>query len=396
MNSIAIIGAGSAGILSASYMISYLPSYWKVYLIHDPSISTLGIGESTNPSFCTTIEKGLDFNFLKDIQELDGTCKFATKFINWRDEDFDNRLIGGSFAIHFDTHKFKDFAIKKLKNLHGGQFNEIQGTVTSLTNSNNYAEVTVNDVVYQFNYVIDCRGFPKDYTDYTLSNLPLNRCLVHNVKEKGDWQYTGHRATKNGWMFEIPLTTRQSYGYLFNDRITNVNEAIEDFSNEINVSKDLLDNIEYKFKPYYANKIFDGRICKNGNAALFFEPMSANSLWVYFNINSALLHYILGNINTVQEVNDLFTKNALAVEESISYVYHGGSKYDTPFWQDVVRVTTERLKTSKNLKRAIDEFNIANAKGLTPESMSYSWIFSADALLRMDKFFGYKYFRSSK
>ena len=392
MNKIAIIGAGSAGILSTCHMLSYLPTDWQVSLIHDPSIKSLGIGESTNPSFCNIIGTGIDFNLLLDIDDLDGTYKFGTKFINWRDHDIMNPLIGGSFAIHFDTHKFKDFAIPRLKEKWQERFKEITGTVTSLVNKNTHAEIVVDDTVHQFDYVIDCTGFPKDYTDYTISELPLNRCLVHNIMAPGNWEYTGHKATRNGWMFEIPLTTRKSYGYLFNDCITTVDEAKQDFANEIGVQVKELNDIEYKFTPYYANEIFDGRICKNGNAAMFFEPMSANSLWAYFNINALLCNYIVGHIGNPAYVNEKFKTNAEAVEEMIAYFYHGGSKYDTEFWKSAVNISNNILDNGKHMKFCVDAFRNCRDDKVAPAAMNHGWIFTASQLLTIEKEFNYNYF----
>mgnify|MGYP000394363711 CR=1 FL=1 len=48
-------------------------------------------------------------------------------------------------------------------------------------------------------------------------------------------------------------------------------------------------NIEYHFKSYYAKQFLNGRIIKNGNAAIFFEPMSAFSLFLYDKINRSFL-----------------------------------------------------------------------------------------------------------
>lgn len=392
MRKIAVIGAGSAGILSACHMISYLPTNWQITLIHTPAISPLGIGESTNPSFCSIIGTGLGFNFLNDLSQLDGTYKLGTIFSKWRKQDILNPLIGGTLAIHFDTYKFKDFALTRLKELWGDRFVEIQGTVSSVTNCSTHVNVVVDDNIHQFEFVIDCSGFPKDYSEYTISDLPLNHCLVHNIMEPGDWKYTGHKATNNGWMFEIPLDSRKSYGYLFNNLITSLEDAKQDFANELGVAVDKLDTIEYKFKPYYAKKIFDGRICKNGNAALFFEPMSANSLWAYYNINAVLVHYIVGLTNSVDKVNNLHYNNAQAIEEMIAYFYHGGSVYDTEFWKSAKSIANKKLQSSKYLGMMIQEFKVCKKQEVAPAAMSQGWIFTASQLLTIEKEFGYKYF----
>jgi len=390
LKKIAVIGVGSAGILCISHLLTYLTRDYQVVSIHNPMIDIVGIGESTNPKFVESLVKSCNFNVLLDLQDLDGTHKFGTMFKKWREHDIMNPLIGGTCAIHFNTHKLKEFILPKLQEMHGDKFKQVAGNVTRVESFNNYAEVEVDGVIEKYDYVIDCRGFPKDYTDYNICDLPVNRCAVHNIMTPGDWKYTGHRAHKNGWMFEIPLSSRKSYGYLYNDSITTKEEALEDFSQEIGVPVENLDNIEYKFQSYYANKIFDGRVMKNGNSAIFFEPMAANSLWIYGKLIALFMDYVYGNMS-VEQINYNFTDAAKQVEEIICYFYHGGSNYDTKFWRITKELTNKKLQAGKNLQRCIDGFKFNNHIGVySVEEPSFT--FSATNLRTIDKEFGYNYF----
>jgi len=395
---IAVIGTGSAGVLALSHFLSHMPNDWQIYSIHDPKTPRIGIGESTNPSFVHALDASIDFHVLRDLKELDGTIKFATVFKNWRKDYFYHPLLGGNCAIHFNTHKLFDFVVDKFKKKFNDRFQEIKGFAEKIENKGTHAEVVVDGKIHNFNFVIQCTGFPKDYDNYNICNLPVNHALVHNIEQPGDWTYTGHRATRNGWMFEIPLTNRQSYGYLYNDTITPLQEAKEDFSKEINVPIDKLNNIEYKFKSYYAKQVFDGRIMKNGNSAIFFEPISATSLWLYDNCNRLFFDYIT-NTNftkvpeysepTVENLNHQFKFIANQVEELICYYYHGGSNYNTKFWEHSVKITKERLKTSKSLKVLIEQFKNEKETGAP---VTADWCFSANGLLKIDKNFNYNYF----
>ena len=395
---IAIIGTGSAGVLALSHFLTYLPKDWDVYSIYDPNTPRVGIGESTNPSFVASLDTSVGFHILRDLKELEGTIKYATVFKNWRKEHFYHPLLGGSCAIHFNTHKLFDFIKGRFEKEYPDNFKQIHGYVEDLKNEGDHVSCNIDGKKHTFNFVIQCTGFPKDYTDYQVCNLPVNHALVHNIQKPGDWEYTGHRATRNGWMFEIPLTTRQSYGYLYNDNITTKEEAKKDFSKEIMVPESLLDNIEYKFKSYYTKELFDGRICKQGNNAIFFEPISATSLWLYDNINRLMFDYMSGTTlsgsddiePTIPNVNKQFLDIANQVEELICYYYHGGSIYDTPFWKHTIEITNHRLKISENLQRMKESFSREHLIG-TPVNAG-QWCFTAPGLLKIDKNFGYNYF----
>ena len=400
--SLAIIGVGSAGILSLAHFCASLDNSWDIISIHNPSINIVGIGESTNPAVIQTLEYGLNFSMLDDLSKLDGTYKFATRFLDWKEHYIDSPLLEGRSAIHFNNFKLKEFAFKRLNELWPEKFKSIVGNVSQIENIYNDklhttgVGVVIDNEEYQFDYVIDCRGFPKDYAGYTLCDkMPVNHCLVHNIMEPGTWHYTGHRATVDGWMFEIPLTTRQSYGYLFNDQITDRETAKDNFSKLINVPADKLDRIEYSFTSYYANEAADGRIFKNGNTFGFFEPMSATSMYMYSKLSKIYEEHILAN-----ESNDGFVLSktnlkaqelANQIQDLICFFYHGGSKHKTPFWEMAVKNSTERVVSSGLIEYLKKSLTDANKNG-NPFSPNINVIYSARSHAHFDKLFEHHYF----
>jgi tryptophan halogenase len=385
-----VIGVGSAGILSLCHFITHLDNAWEVVSISDPNTKILGIGESSNPSFITALETATDFNLHDDISALDATHKFGTMWKRWRDNDFLGPLLGGSCAMHFNNFKLKDLIIPRLLKKWPNKFSQLSGHVDELVNMEGYVNLVLDGINYEFDYIIDCRGFPTDMTDYHMcEDIPVNRALIHNIEQPGDWKYTGHRAHRNGWMFEIPLTSRCSYGYLFNDTVTPIDEAKADFSNEIGVSVDKLQDIEYKFQSYYSTKVLDGRIMKNGNRAIFFEPISATSIYMYDQANKIFFNYIIGHFKSEQETNDAFVEVSQAIEELIYWFYHGGSVYDTPFWQKVKSTLPQKVKASKMMRDLIPSFKKWNAVG-TPVH-AQTWFFAPHLMSKLDRDFKYNY-----
>ena len=48
---IAVIGTGSAGLLTVAHLCTWLDDSWQIFSVYDPKKPILGIGESTNGGF---------------------------------------------------------------------------------------------------------------------------------------------------------------------------------------------------------------------------------------------------------------------------------------------------------------------------------------------------------
>jgi hypothetical protein len=391
---IAVIGAGSAGIITVAQLCANVPAGFEIVNIYDPNTSILGIGESTNSGFITVLERACHFSFTEDMDEMDSTLKFGNKFMGWREHDWFNPLLDGGIAIHINNFKLRDFVHKRCHQYWADKFRTIEGNVESLTDTGHGVNVSVNGSVEHFDYVVDTRGFPAEWEDYhTVTSLPINRAIIHTEYKPGDWQYTEHRATANGWMFGIPLKHRRTYGYLFNDTITPVEEAYADVARMFNIDQDNIGRIEgqieYQFKSYYSTKVLDGRIFKNGNRAIFFEPISASSIYFYVYANYLFIDHLKGVANQ-RQVNELFIDYAKQLESMICFFYHGGSTFDTPFWHMAKERCTDHLMHSTHFKEAlVDAFHM-HQMGLPHEAKN--WLFSGYHLHLIDEKFGYNYF----
>ena len=70
---IAIIGTGTAGILSIAFVLAYSPEPVEVYSIHNPKKPILGIGESTSTQIPGVLFDSIGFTLLENANELDAT-----------------------------------------------------------------------------------------------------------------------------------------------------------------------------------------------------------------------------------------------------------------------------------------------------------------------------------
>jgi len=343
---VAVIGTGTVGVLSVCHFLGYTKDV-EVVCVHNPKKNILGIGESSTVRMTELLWNTLKFNINFDGEDLQCTFKAGVKFKNWRKHDFISPMIPPSYGTHFDNFKLAEIIFSKVHEKYKERFSELKIDVESMDQNDN--EVIINNK-HKFDYVIDCRGFPKDYSNYTMVNLPINHCLVHAVNELGDWNFTYHTAHKNGWMFGIPLQKRQGWGYLYNDTITSKEDALDNFR-EITNRDITLDNIrEYMFKPFKAKKYVDGRILLNGNSSLFYEPIEAISGGFYDTLNVLYHAYIFNKTFNERDLNLNIDYIADKYINFISYLYHGGSIYNTDFWNHAKKICTKNLQNDKWLE----------------------------------------------
>ena len=352
---IAVVGTGTAGILSLSFLLAYPLSPVEVYSIHNPKKPILGVGESTSTQIPSVLYDAINFSLLEDSESLDATLKLGVKFSDWREKDFYGHITPVSYGMHFDNQSLKGFAFKRFEELYEN-FHVIHGNVNKIESKENEALVHIDGKEYKFDYVIDCGGYPDDYSDYNICKyISLNSCLVHNTKPQ-ECNYTHHKATPNGWMFGIPLQSRQSFGYLYNDTITSKDDAIENFKtycDDININE----LREFKFKSYSANSFFDGRVLKNGNRALFYEPLEAFMGYFYERIMKLFFDYMFVN-KDINLTNNFIHEYANDIELAICFVYQGGSIYDTPFWDYAKKISSDRLNNDSRWQNQISEIQM--------------------------------------
>lgn len=379
-----IIGVGSAGILSLTHFCTWLDNDWDVVSIHNPAKKILGIGESTNGGFVSLLEKGLRFSIgnQADLDALDATIKYGSKFMDWREHSWINPLLDGATAVHFDNNRFFPFAFSRLKKLWPEKFKVIEGDVKEVRNYADKVGVVIDGHEQHFDYVVDCMGFPQNFDRYHYSDCtPVNRALISS-QFPGQYKfepYTDHYACKHGWMFGVPLQSRKTFGYMYNDQITSPEEVAADMRQMLGQEK--LDastgrgisTAEYIFRCYYSKEFIDGRVAKNGNKALFFEPLIANSIFLYIYTARLTYDYIIGAAHR-ESVNSMFIKAVQEMEDVISYYYQGGSKYDTPFWRHAVPFAKARLEKRDEFRNLMQHYGYLKSRGVLNHGPTYAFV----------------------
>lgn len=85
IESIIIVGGGTAGWLSAIYLQRALPKNLQIFLVESKDVPCIGVGESTFPTLAQTI-KFLGIDEKDFLRETCGTYKGAIKYVGWEKE----------------------------------------------------------------------------------------------------------------------------------------------------------------------------------------------------------------------------------------------------------------------------------------------------------------------
>ena len=331
---ITIIGAGTAGCLTATAFLSLNKKY-DIELIYDPETPASSVGEATNYSVANFLSVIYNFN-KKDLIECKGTRKFGIQKNNWGAENYFHPFLFASYAFHLDSKEFQKLILSKLSKV--------------ITVKEQFIE-DIKDI--KSDYIVDCRGKYEDSEVETLDNIAVNASYTTQCFwDKPKFEHTLTIARPYGWVFGIPLQDRCSIGYLFNSKINDVAEIKEDVK-EIFKEFNLSPSEETKlinFKSYYRKNNFNGNIFYNGNSSFFTEPLEATTFDTQ--IQNAFL------IMSCIENGTAFNKQAQITFEEIikeqvamiSLHYLNNKNYSTDFWKIAARKAN---KTIRNV--ALDE-----------------------------------------
>lgn len=371
IQSIGILGAGTASAITIAIIIDVarsrnLLNKFKIDCIHDPAIPVLTVGESFSPGITNIINKVLNTDIINQLDELDGTLRYGG--VNTWEEDRGNSFTieyskdyalngyGGTPGMHVNSEKISKFIIGKISKKYSNVLTVIEDTVVSV--ENNYDGVTVNasNRKYHYDYIIDCRGMPTneilDGGDYSFPDFEtVNTVLIYPEFKKYGEVYTQSLFHKNGWMFGVPLQHRKAFGYLFNNKITGIDEAKTHFKELIpQIEIDKLRQINWRH--YYRNEAMEGRVMYMGNMLYFYEPAQGLPLHYYVSLTSYFLELLISYqdnyLDISRHVNLMHTIGAKnKIQDLIALNYVGNNKMNSPFWKQVSKQCSNRLQNSE-------------------------------------------------
>jgi tryptophan halogenase len=284
---------------------------------------------------------------------------------------FDNFNFERDIAFHFDAIKFAWWLKEKFAMPKGVK--HIESTVIKVNSNDNGVESLdlENGDSITADLFIDCTGFKsllisetlkEPFIDYSES-LPCNRAWAVQIpyvyKEKELLNYTNCTALKNGWVWNTPLWSRIGTGYVYSDKFTTPEAALEEFkdylknnTHPIHAPERDIESLKFndiKFKTGRYDRVWVKNVIAIGLSAGFIEPLESNGLWTVHEYLRILSRTISRGYVTGFEVA-AYNKFAKVMYDGFSAFvqshYALSQRDDSDFW---------KYMTSQNLKIITDE-----------------------------------------
>lgn len=393
IETIIIVGGGSAGWMTAAALSNAFGATKKIVLIESDAIGTVGVGEATIPAV-KSFNKLLGIDEAEFMRNTQGTFKLGIQFENWGAKGdvymhpfglvgkdswmanfqhfwlkakrmgvaksyFDYSLniraansskffidpnSGVDYAYHFDAGLYAAY-LRKYSETRGVA--RIEGLIDTVqTNPDNgfIQSVTLNSgETIKGDIFVDCSGFRALLIEHTLHTgfedwshwLPCDRALAVQTESVGEpIPYTRSIAHHSGWQWRIPLQHRVGNGLVYCSRYISDEDA----------KKLLLENLEgtTRTEPRLI-KFRTGRIIKQWNknciaiglSSGFLEPLESTSLHLIQTGIVRLIRMFPGDGINQSEVDEYNRQSQFEYERIRDFIilhYHVTQRTDSLFW----------------------------------------------------------------
>lgn len=383
MKNLVIVGGGTAGWISAIYLLKAQSKY-SITLIESDDIGTIGFGEGTTPVF-TSFLKGVGIDENEFHQSIDSTVKIGIDFKNWSGDGFnynhdfnvEQPFKEPNRAYHFNHKELKDFL--KSKCIDG--ITHIIGNVNGFEREgDNITKVKTDVGDFECDFLIDCSGVQrliigKEYKQKWISlsdQLKVNSVVSFSIPNKTPIEKFSHNRTdamtmKYGWLFKIPLTDVSNYGYVFDGNLISREDAEKEVKSLF--GKDIEIKRYYTFESGYYDKMWVANSVCIGLSSGFFEPIEATSIMItIIQIQNLIINNFENRDNYNNQIKNLY-------ESTFSFIrYHYVcDRDDTKFWKEY-----KELKLPDMLSKLLDK----NKKFRTMEENEFFSIVSKDSIFQ--------------
>ena len=277
-------------------------------------------------------------------------------------------------AYHFDATKFGAWLRDEYCVPRG--VNVIKSTVLDIKVRGGEIEhlILKNDDKITADLFVDCTGFNSLLLDKSLKEpftsyadmLPNNKAwatrLPYKDKQKELEPFTNCTAINNGWVWNIPLWSRLGTGYVYSDKFTSKENALEEFKTYLQSdkmvvprTKEEVESLEFRditMRVGIHKRTWVGNVVAIGLAAGFIEPLESNGLYTVhqflFELTRALKRGMPSRFDKDAynyATNKMFNEFA----EFVAMHYSLSKRQDTDYWREIFNkdfVSTAKKKPS--------------------------------------------------
>jgi hypothetical protein len=246
--------------------------------------------------------------------------------LNWVDDKFSNNYV----STHLNSYLTGAWLEKNYKDLID---HWVDGTVAdiALTDTGSIKSITLdNGTEIKSNLYIDCTGFKRIFAKRMgLKFKPVSDGVRHNTAvvvangypdldtvHKSLITVTNSTAMDYGWMFDITLLDRKSYGYVFNDADISTDQALEEMSQRSDPDTRIQDPMVLKWQPGSYEESWKNNYCLVGLASSFIDAFDASGILLQILQIEMLLKFINDPVKHCYAPKE-FSKQLLDAHDSI-------------------------------------------------------------------------------
>lgn len=410
--SIAIVGGGTAGLVTALILKTRLPDI-KIDLICSSKIGIIGVGEGSTEHWIEFM-KHINVNHHEVIKECDATYKCGIMFKGWAEKDYLHNITdelylkAGQYPFfyarqiangaspqdmvlprnwnshvdtwfldkpykspvhqyHFNTFKLNEFLTKHAK-LRGINIIDDEIVDCTMKEDGDIGTLIGEKTKYDYDFYIDSTGFRKllisklgakwqSYSKY----LKMKSAIAFPTGDREEYNmWTVSQAMDYGWMFTIPVWGRHGNGYIFDSDYISVDQAKQEVEKFVGHEIDIGRHIN--FDPGALDKVWINNCCAVGLSASFVEPLEASSIGSSIQQAFLLMHRISNyNDAVVKQYNDNVTNILENIRDFVA-LHYITKKENSQFWKDVQHLEMpdtlkEKLEIWKHKLPIAEDFN---------------------------------------
>jgi tryptophan halogenase len=380
---IAVVGGGTAGLVSALILKTRFPSF-EIDVIRSEKIGIVGVGEGSTEHW-TAFMDFIGIHYFDIVKECDSTFKSGIMFKGWGQKDFLQSISSGfsqtekkyhyAYArqisnnaeprelmsshtwdssvntwfmsnhnsspvlqFHFNTHKLNDF-LTMISEYKGIKFFDDEINDVCLNERGEISSIKGNKDQYEYDFYVDSTGFKRllidklgaKWVSYSKYLKMKSAIMFASEMPSGNIpMYTTAQAMDHGWMFSIPTYGRTGNGYIFDSDYIDKNSAHKELEKFLNKSVDV--NKEINFIPGALDTPWIKNCCAVGLSASFVEPLEASSIGTSIQ-QAFLLSDLIVNYNepVIKKYNSLMTGILENIRDFI-LLHYLTKKSNTEFW----------------------------------------------------------------